>query len=166
MKFSRDEIIVYAIIAIIVIAVVAYFASTLLSHTVSVSVRMAQVGTSPSSLYPYNVANLKATINNTGSASISGLVLVTYVNGQKLNSYTVALPPKTSESVNITYVYPFNGTYQFEAVADPGHLVNIANRSAASASFTYKVNQPQVPNVYSSVPNSNITDTHRVCNKS
>jgi hypothetical protein len=159
MKFTYKELIIYAVLALIIVVAVAYYASSYFNSNVSVSVRMVQLGSVPQTLYPYEGASLRAYVNNTGSTEISGLVLETYVNGAQMNVYTLTLPPHTGVPVNITYVYPSSGTYQFQAVVDPGHLLSIVNRSAASASLTYSVAPTQSPDIYLSVPNANVVST-------
>ncbi len=159
LNFSRKEIIVYAIIAIIIVVGVAVIASGVIHNSISVSVKLHQEGQVSYPIYPYQSAFLVAQINNTGNTQINNLVLETYVNGQELHTYTVDLPPGTGVQVNITYPYPYSGAFQFQAVADPGHLLNVVNRSASSASLTYNVTAEQQPNVYLSIPNNNIRNT-------
>ncbi|MFI5412330.1 MAG: CARDB domain-containing protein [Candidatus Micrarchaeales archaeon] len=159
MKFTYKEIVVYAIIAIIIIVAVSTLASGLLNPTISVSVKIESLNGVPPQLYPYQVAQLRIIVNNTGKTPISNLVVGTYLNGQQLlnNSKTVSLPPGTNTEFNVTYIYRQPGAYEFEAIADPGHLLMLQNRSVATGAFSTYVSQPSLPNVYTSVPNGNIT---------
>lgn len=159
MKFTYKEIAVYAVIAIIIIIVVSALASGLLNPPISVSVKLQDLNGVQSQIYPYQIAHFRVIINNTGSSQIKSLIIGTYLNGQQIlnNSKTVSLPPGTGTEFNITYIYRAPGTYQFEAIADPAHLLSLQNRTAASSSFSTLVLQPSIPNVYTSVPNTNIT---------
>jgi hypothetical protein len=160
MSYTRQEIIIYAIIFIIIVAAVAIYASGLLSNqSVSVSVRLEQLNPSQVT-YPYQLSKFRIYVNNTGNSQVKNLVLETYVNGVELQTFTVQLPPNTGTEINFSYdTYPVNGTYKFQAVADPGHLLDVQNRSTTSSSYSVYVSPPQVPDVYTSMPNSNISAT-------
>ncbi len=157
MDITRNEIIAYVLIAIIVAGAAAYYASTVLSQNVSVTVKMVSLSGIQKVLYPFNSTNLRIYVNNTGTQQISGMLLGVYVNDLELQDYQLTIPPRSTAVINISYAYPSNGTYQFQAVADPGHLLNVQDRDLASSSFNISVVAPQVPDVYTSVPNNGIT---------
>jgi hypothetical protein len=155
-NFTSKEIIIYAVIAIVIIVgIVVVFSGTLNTGPISVNVRIQQLNASQT-LYPYQASQFQVYVNNTGGSSISDLVLATYVDDQQLQTYTLNLPAHTGLVVNGSYIYPTNGTYQIEAIADPGHLLDVQNRNTTSSAFISTVVPPQVPNIYSSVPNGNI----------
>ena len=160
MSYTRKEIIIYAAVFIIIAAAVAVYASGVLTNQgIAVSVRLRQLDANQTT-YPYQISRFRIYINNTGTSLIKGLVLETYINGQELRTFTVQLPPKTNTEINFTYdAYPVNGIYQFQAVADPAHLLDVQNRSMASSSYSVTVAPPQVPDVYTSMPNSNVNTT-------
>ncbi len=160
MSYTRQEIIIYAIIFIVIAAGVAVYASGILtSQSVSVSVRLVQLNATPIT-YPYQLSRFRIYVNNTGTSQIKSLVLDTYVDGQQLQTFTIQLPAKTGTEINFTYdTYPVNGTYQFQAIADSAHLISLQNRSAASSAYSVSVSPPQIPDVYTSIPNANVSVT-------
>lgn len=160
MSYTRQEVIIYAIIFIVIAAAVAIYASSVLSNqAISVSVKLVRLNATPT-IYPYQLSKFRIYVNNTGISQISGLVIETYVNSGELQTFTVKLPPKTSTAINFSYdSYPVNGTYVFQAVADPGHLLNLPNRSTSSSSYSVTVSPPQVPDVYTSIPNVGVKAT-------
>jgi hypothetical protein len=160
MSYTRQEIIVYAVIFIIIASGVAIYASgALTNQSISVSVRLARLNASQIT-YPYQLSRFRVYVNNTGNSQIKGLVLETYVNGKQLQTFTVSLQPKMGAEINFTYdTYPVNGTYEFQAIADPAHLLDVQNRSTATGTYSIAVSPPQVPDVYTSIPNANVSVT-------
>lgn len=150
-------LLVYAIIVAVVAVAVAYVLSTQISSVYSISVTL--LANVPATPYPYETAYLTVYINNTGSSTATGMPLLVYLDGTPVRSYKVTLPPRSGGSVSLNYTFPSNGLYEFQAIADPGHLLKISNRSAAQGSVSIDVNAPQAPSVYSSVPNNDITYT-------
>ncbi len=150
-------LLVYAAIVVVVAVAVAYVLSTQISSVYSISVTL--LANVPATAYPYQTAYLTVYINNTGSGTATGVPLLVYLDGTPVKSYKVTLPPRSGGSVSLNYTFPSNGLYQFQAIADPGHLLKISNRSAAQGSVAIDVNAPQTPNAYSSIPNNNITYT-------
>ncbi len=151
------SILIYAVIVVVIAVAVAYVLSTQIHHTYDISVTLrANVSASP---YPYQAGHFRADINNTGSGTATDVPLLIYLNGNPIGSYKVTLPQGKGGAVAWNYTFPYSGTYQFQAIADPGHVFSISNRSAAHGSISIIVNPPQSSNVYSSIPNDNITYT-------
>lgn len=151
------SILIYAVIVVVIAVAVAYVLSTQIHHTYDISVTLrANVPASP---YPYQTGYFRADINNTGSGTATDVPLLIYLNGNPIVSYKVTLPPGKGGAVAWNYTFQYNGTYQFQAIADPGHVFSISNRPAAQGSISVIVNAPQSPNVYSSISNNNITST-------
>ena len=159
MNFSYKELAIYGVLAIIIVLVVSTYASGFFNPTSSVSVRLVSLNAQQPK-YPYQISHFRVYINNTGKSAINNLVFGTYVNGLLLNkTLTLDLPAGTGIVYNFSYVYTGAGPYDFQSTADPGHLVNIENRSSATSSFSTNITAPSLPNVYTSVPNNNINQS-------
>ncbi len=157
MAIEYKTIVVYCVIAIVAAAAVAYLLSTQLNHSYSIRV-MLETNASPT-LYPFQTAGFRASVNNTGSGTASKFPLLIYLNGNPIGSYNVTLPPGKGAPLYWNYTFPYNGTYTFQVIADPGHVLQITNRSAAQASVSVNVTPPQSPRAYSSIPNNGIAST-------
>ena len=146
------NIVVYGIIAVAVAAAAAFlvYGSTHQSYSVSVSI----TGSPTANMYPFESTSLKIYVNNTGTQTISDLPVTFYLNGNPVKSYEVTLPGRSTAQINESYIYPFNGSYQFQAVADPGHVLSISDRAAAQGAIEVNVSPPQEPSIFSSIPNS------------
>ncbi len=160
MMISRTDALVYVGIAVVA-AIVVFAAAVLLrpAASYSVHVSMQPVGISGTALYPYQPVYFRVTVDNTGQA-ISDMPLSIYLNNSIFKSYKVSIPAHESATINGTYVFQSNGTYEFDAVADPGDLLTLTNRSAATGTLSYTVSAPQTPDLYAFVPNNGIVDTH------
>lgn len=157
MKISYKEAILYILIAVVVVAVVGYFVSVNFAQNYGVSIKLVQLNPQPVT-YPYYAGKFKVYINNTGTSSISNLSVATYLNGQQGEVYSASLPPHSGTTINVSqYQFPLAGNYTFQVVADPGHVLNIQNRSAAQSSVTIHVTPAQTPAFYSTIPNNGIT---------
>jgi subtilase family serine protease len=110
-------------------------------------------------IYPYQTSRFAITVKNTGASQINDLILGFYMNGTELQHYTITVPSHESVTLRYNYTYTTGGPFDFQAVADPGSLLNIANRSNAQSGVLVKVSAPEIPNVYKSVPNSGISET-------
>lgn len=156
---SRMELIIYAAI-IVVVAAVAVFAADnyLLPQSYSATVKLQSLA--PQTIYPYQYANLRIIVNNTGQRTMNGFSLVVYLNNGQLHAFTVDnLGPGQSVPLNISYIPPAGGTYSFKAVLDPAQLFPITDRSSVRSTAVVNVTKAESPNVYTSVPNSNINST-------
>ena len=147
----------YLAIAIVAVAVLAY-AYTSLNPVYSVGVAISQLNPRAQT-YPYQTAFMRITLENRAHTYIRNLPVDTYINGRLFNSYTVSIPPSSSAVINTNYTFRSSGNYSFDAVADPAHVVDIVNRSAAQSGFTVNVLAPTHPNVYTAIPNNNINYT-------
>lgn len=152
------EIIVYALIAAIIVAVVVFALSgSILNSSYNVSVALSGVG--QSAAYPYQTSHFMITVANNGSSKVNNMLLGFYINGISISTNTVSIPPHQSITLYRNYTYKASGNYSFQAVADPGHLLNMPNRQQASSSLVSRISQPQTADVYTSIPNANITST-------
>jgi hypothetical protein len=152
------EIALYAIIAIVVIAVVVViFATGILKGSYAVNVSLSQLGSNVT--YPYQTVYYEANISNRGSGQINNMLVSFYLNGVQESSQMVSIPAGRSVSFRKNYTYSSPGPYSLDVVTDPGHVMNIADRTAAQNAITTNVSRPSLPDVYSSIPNSNISST-------
>ncbi len=153
---ETKELIAYiAIIALVGIAValvIDSFNSSPYHVVVSISAQPTQ------HLYPYNTTYFNITVKNEGP-SISDMVLGFYVNGTALKYYKISIPHGDNVSISENYTFVSNGTYAFQAIADPGDLLNIQDRSSASSFAYVNVSPAESPDVYSSIPNNDIIST-------
>lgn len=156
---SKMEIGIYAVVVIAVALAVAFAASNFLPKSYGISVQFQQL--SPQQVtYPYQIGNFRIIVNNTGSSAISSIIVATYINDKQLHSYTISdLGVHANVVLNLSYIYPANGTYSFQAIADPSDVLPIQDRASARSGFTVNVSAPESPNVYTSVPNANISST-------
>ncbi len=156
MENKKNELALYMVVVVLAAIAIAEAVHAAYPSQYALQVSMS---TSPvSNLYPYNTTFFNITLKNEGS-SISNLVFGLYVNGTSIKEYKISIPHGESTSILANYTYADNGTYVFSAIADPAHLLNIADRKAASASITVHVNQSSSPNIYTSMPNSAIENT-------
>ena len=158
MDIKRTNLMLYIILAVIV-AVVAAAAVVLVAFTGSYSLNVALNASSKGTIYPYQTSKFVITVVNTGSSQISNLVVGLYANGTELQHYTVTVPGHKEIALRYNYTYTDGGLFYFQAVADPGSLLNIANRSSAQSGILLNVSRPEIPDVYKSVPNSGISET-------
>lgn len=158
MSMANKELGIYIVIALAIIIAAAVIANGLLAGNYSVRVSMSSMA-HPAQWYPYQTSRITIMVNNTGTSKISDLSVGFYINGMQQSSYKVTIPAGKSATILTNYTYPANGTYLFKAVADPGNLMSIANRSGTQSSMLINVNSPARPDVYTSIPNDNITLT-------
>jgi hypothetical protein len=152
------ELAMYGIIAAIVVAIVVILLSGSIFKTAySINVRISQIG--GNATYPYQTSHYIINITNNGGAPISNLLIGIYLGGVQQNTTKISIPAHQSITFLKNYTYTSPGTYEFEAVADPGHILNLANRTAAQSTAITNIVPPSLPNVYTSIPNSNITST-------
>ena len=121
---------IYVVLAIVV-AVAAAFAVERLAFPNNYSLSVVMKTNNTATMYPYQTSRLTVQVNNTGMAQVQGLVVGIYLNGTELKYYTVTLPSRRGVTLVYNYTYIASGTFAFQAVADPGRLLNIANRSSA-----------------------------------
>ncbi|MDE1856784.1 MAG: hypothetical protein KGH98_01730 [Candidatus Micrarchaeota archaeon] len=155
MEISRNEILIYGAVAIIISIAGAYVLHSQLSQSYGVSVRLTNLD-SYKSVYPYMVGHMSINITNTGQSTIKGDPLVVYMNGQAY-TYRITLAPGQSGTIPFNAPYDYSGTYNFSAVFDPGTLLNVADRAAAQAALSVNVTEPGPQNPFLSIPNANAT---------
>lgn len=154
---NTKSILVYFAIAVAVALGVAIALSLGTSHSYSIAVTLFTNTTPGSTVYPYQTSHFVVTVNNTGSAAITSMPFITYLNGNPLNTYKVTIPPHESGTIQFNYTYPYNGTYQFSAIADPAHVFQITDRASAQSSLELSVQGAQPVHVLSSISNSNVS---------
>lgn len=115
--------------------------------------------TNTSIVYPYQTAYLQITVTNKGSQALQSFPVVFYIDGNLSNSYKVSLGAGKNTTINTTYTYLEPGSYTFTAVGDPGMLFPVSDRNATKSEVTVNVTDPQYPDIYSSIPNDNISYT-------
>jgi len=150
-------IVIYAVIVIVIAAAVAFVFSKAIPHSYGVTVSLSSNSTT--ARFPYQTSYFIVKVNNTGTSTITSMPVLLYVNGNPTGSYKVTLPPGKGGIILWNYTYTTNGTYQFQAIADPAHLLQITNRTSSQGSITVNITQLQRSDVYSTFPNANITDT-------
>jgi hypothetical protein len=162
-KGKSSNIWLYLGIAIVVVVAVFAVASTFNSsnggnQAYNVSLALSPYG-QQSTLYPFQTSYLLLTITNNGKNYVKGMVVGIYINGSQETTYDVNMTPQSNKTVLLPHFYTVSGEYQISAIADPGHVLNIPNRSAAQGSVLVDVAAPEAPDVFTSAPNSNITYT-------
>jgi len=157
---SSIAIWLYAIAIIIAVAIIYVSYSFTQAGSYSVKVEFSPVNYhANTTMYPFNTLSAKLTVINIGTSKLSKLPMLVYVNGNKLHSYVITLPPKSEVNLSISYTFNNSGNYTFEAVADPANLLNLKNRDLSHQSFAVPVAVPEKPDLYVSIPNLNITST-------
>ncbi len=149
---------IFYILIFLLVAIAIAGAIDLFAQNSSYSIIVGLNATGTKNLYPYNVTFFKIHVQNNGR-SISDLVVGLYENGSAISVYKISLPSGKNVSISANYTYLSNGTYTFEAIADPAHLFNIPNRKRTISAVTIKVSASEQPNVYTSIPNNNIIET-------
>ncbi len=145
-------------VAVVIVALAAYLViRSVQSRTYSLSVALAPNG-AYGTLYPYQSENFTLTVRNNGTNPVTAPVGF-YVEGAQLGYGTYTIPAHGSISLNENYTYKSYGTYVFNAKVDPAGLLNVANRNATSNTLSVDVTQPELADVYTSIPNNGITNT-------
>lgn len=157
-KPASSKKLLYIAIALVVVAaaVIAVYYTTLSNSSgVSVAITTNATGT----IYPYQTTGLLINITNTGSAPLTNLPVVLYVNDNELHSYSISLAPHKSTQIAYAYNYTGPGGYNFVVAADPAMLVKLSDRSRGVSSTHVNVTAAAVPNEYTSIPNDGIAYT-------
>ncbi len=161
-KTSRTSLLFYFVLAVVVVVAVAFLVNVfqtvgrnvLENYRVSVS-----LSTNTPVSYPYQTSYFLVNITNKGSSSIKGLTVGFYMDGSAIRYSSVDVPAGRTVQVVDNYTYLNPGNYTFSAVADPADVLAIKDRSAVQSSVSMVINQTEKPDVYASLPNSNITYT-------
>ncbi len=156
-KGSPDTKLFYGIFAAIVVIAVVAAVIKLLSPGISASVSLS---TNTVVTYPYQTSYFSVRVDNTGKTSISKLVIGFYLNGNAVHYSTVDVPAGSSNTVYENYTYQAGGNYSFSAIADPAHVANMKDRNNAQSSLEVQIQQPESPDIYTSLPNVSIAYTH------
>ncbi len=150
---NKTNALVYIVIAAVVAATVFTVTAMQLHHPYDISVSMQRTGQVGAVMYPYQNFDFKVIVRNFGS-TVSDMPLSVYLNNSVIDSYKVSLPAHSNVTINESYTFTTNGTFVINAVADPAEVFDIANRSAAHSSMNVTITAPEVPNLYTSVPNN------------
>lgn len=153
-----DRNIIFYGALVVVIAAVAYTVLYYGMHgAYDISVGIAHTGTS--GLFPYNTTRFVIVLNNTGSSVINGLLVGFYVNGQAYKTYNVTIPEGKVAQIPVNYTYSKPGSYVFEAIADPAHLIGFSNRSLTHDSVSATVGNTVTADPLSSIPDANVSSS-------
>ena len=159
---SDKNILLYGGIAIVV--VIAVFIAIAVSFQpygpYKIDVSMNALNYKQNATYLFNTTYFNITISNTGSVPVHGMQVGFYLNDQAIKYYNVSIPAHESASIKENYTYSHNGTYNFSAVADPSHILDIANSSITSAQISINASNPQQPNLYQYIPSQNTNETY------
>ncbi len=159
---SDKNILVYGGIAIIV--VIAVFIAIVVSvqpyGPYELDVSINALNYNPNATYLFNTTYFNVTISNTGSVPVHGMQVGFYLDDQAIKYYNVSIPAHESAHIKENYTYSQNGTYNFSVVADPSHILDIANSSVTSAQLSINVSNPQQPNLYQYIPSQNTNETY------
>ena len=142
-------------VAVFIVVVVAGKLLVSTSYSLSTAITSADAG----AIYPYQISNFNIIVTNTGSAPISGMVVGLYLDGSELQHYVVTVPGHKNATIRYNYTYRQDGNFTFMVVADPGRIMNIVDRGTAQNTLIVEVSAPELPNVYKTVPNLNVTET-------
>ncbi len=148
----------YAVLAV-VIAAIAYFALYSILYS-SYNVNVELYNTNITGLFPYSTSRFEVVVQNNGSSYIKSMLVAFYLNGQAIHTQSVSLPPHTNASMVYNYTYISNGTYQFEAIADPAHTLKVSDLQNTQRSVTAYVGNTIAPAPFSSIPNSSIESSY------
>jgi hypothetical protein len=147
-------VIVFAVFAIASISGVSNSGN----QAYDISISLAPYG-QQAVIYPFQTSYLLLKISNNGKNYVNDMVVGIYINGSQETTYGVNMTPMSNRTILIPHLYTGAGQYQIEAIADPGHVLNILNRTAAQSSTSIDVAAAELPDVYTSVPNANISST-------
>ena len=149
------ELLLYAIMAIVVVFIVVFVLSKgLVGGSYSVNLTLTRVG--QPATFPYQTEHYVVNVTNTGRTPITNLLVGFYLDGVSESTNTISLPAGSTITLIRNYTYPTPGQYSFQAVADPSHILNLENRQNTQASINTNISQPQLQDVFVSIPNNNI----------
>ena len=145
----------WIIFIVAVAAVAVYYRSLSSNPQIGISVAFLSQNLSHS-MYQYQQVSLPISVKNTGSAEISNFDIGLFVNGTLYKTYSISnLPPGRSADLFLNYTFQGSGQYSFSAIADPGHLYNIPNRTSTAAYENFSVSAAAQPNPLSNLPTAN-----------
>lgn len=113
-------------------------------------------------LYPYQNIQLPLDVLNTGGSQIKNLSIGIERNGNLTTLYKVTLPAGKQTTIPFNYTPTSAGTYAFGAVADPGKLYNIADRTKAESNLTVVVGREENATPYLLLPALNMTSSRNI----
>ncbi len=110
--------------------------------------------------YPYQTFVLPILIKNTGSSAIKGMEIGVFVNGNLSSTYNVTMPAGRNATIEFPYTPKSPGPLNITAVADPGKVYDLADRSAASSETRVNIYAPEEANPLSLLP-SGASESYR-----
>ncbi|MGC8676180.1 MAG: CARDB domain-containing protein [Candidatus Micrarchaeia archaeon] len=150
----KKEVYFWVLLFIAVIGVAMYLR---LFYEPTLSVVLRTNATLPNHIYPYQALTIPVTIYNNGHSPIKNMSVGVYVNGTLTSYYKVTLPQGKETAISIAYTPEAPGNYTVQAVADPGRLLDIADRADAQASVSFAVAKAGNETPYTLLPEGNIT---------
>lgn len=151
------NIVFYCVLAVAVAAVAYWAVYSALQGPYGVSVLLLH--SNMSDLFPYNTTAFAVVVNNTGGRDISGLLVGFYVNGNAYKDYNVTIPRGRHATILINYTYQEAGSYSFEAVVDPAHLMSFTGGSTTYTNVSTGVSNTTKPEPFSSIPDNGIVSS-------
>jgi hypothetical protein len=149
----KREIYLWLLVIVVIVGIALYFR---LFYQPVISISLGISSQTPATLYPYQKAQLRITVFNNGSSGVNNMSLGVTVNGNLTTLYKVMLPAGKQTMIAFNYSPTSAGAYAIEVVADPGKFYNIANRSAAQASYSLTVVAAENAMPSSMLPKQNI----------
>lgn len=150
----KREVYFWVLIIVVIAAVALYFRlfyQPMLTISLGISSRV------PAALYPYQKAMFDINAFNNGSSAVNNMSLGVTVNGNLTTLYKVTLPAGKQTTIGFNYSPTTSGAYVVDVVADPGKLYNLADRSAAQASYSFTVTAAENASPASLLPKQNVS---------
>ena len=149
----KNEVYLWVALVVVILAAALffrYFYQSQMSLVLGLSSQQSQ-------LYPYQKATFTIDAFNNGTSAITNMSIGVQVNGNLTTLYKVTLPAGKQASIAYNYSPESPGTYKITALADPGMLYNMADRSKLQANRTLIVLVPQNAMPGQMLPKENIT---------
>ena len=151
-----NETYIWIVIVAVVLAVALYFRYM---YQPSLGIELSMNASAQGQLYPYQTSYLPIKAYNTGSAPITNMSVGIEINNNLTRLYKITLPPGKETVIYYNYTPKEPGNYNISAVADPGKLYNIADRSRTKAGADLQVLVPENAMPYGMLPSGNITSS-------
>ncbi len=152
------ELAIYAVIAVVIVmAVVFLLSNSLLKSSYNLQVTISQLGATAT--YPYQTSVFLINVTNKGNQPIDGMPVGFYINGVQQTINNTSIPPGQTVTLVRNFTYTDIGAFYFQAIADPGQTFNIENRQLTKSSLNINITRASSPNIYTSIPQNNITAT-------
>ncbi|MGA3020437.1 MAG: CARDB domain-containing protein [Candidatus Micrarchaeales archaeon] len=150
-----NEKYLWVIIAAVILLAAVYFRYF---YQPTIGIELSIGGRVEQPLYPYQKVMLLINASNNGSSAISNMSIGVIVNGNLSTLYKVTLPVGKQTTISYNYSPVTTGNFTISAVADPGRLYNLADRSKAIANMNFAVSKADKPNPLDFLPSHNISE--------